>query len=124
METGILRKIAPPGNIGEDVRTTSGPWEGRRGLGDKLAVKFPALELKAGEILELSLKSSTQIRQVGRSALTSAKGPEPRLGGDYLGAYGCLGPPRASDTPNGLEAEISVQLPRLGKFSHQRIAYP
>jgi hypothetical protein len=61
-------KIAPRGNTGEDVRTIAGPWEGRRGLVEKLAVKFPALELKAGETSELSLKSSTQIGQVGRSA--------------------------------------------------------
>ena len=68
MGKGKLRKIAPRGNTGEDVRTIAGPWEGRRGLEEKLAVKFPALELKAGETLVLSLKSSTQIGQVGRSA--------------------------------------------------------
>jgi len=78
MGKGISRKIAPPGNIGEDVRTIAGPWEGRRGLVEKLAVKFPALELKAGETSELSLKSSTQIGQVGRSAVSinlAPKGP-------------------------------------------------
>ena len=57
------------GNTGGDVRTIAGPWEGRRGLGDKLGAKFSALDLKAGETSELSLKSSTQIRQVGRSAV-------------------------------------------------------
>ena len=62
-----MRKIGPRGNTGGDVRTIAGPWEGRRGLGDKLAAKFSALDLKAGETSELSLKSSTQIRQVGRS---------------------------------------------------------
>ena len=62
-----LRKIVPRGITEEDVRTIAGPWEGRRGLEEKLAVKFPALDLKAGETSELSLKSSTQIRQVGRS---------------------------------------------------------
>lgn len=56
-------------NTEDDVRTIAGPWEGRRGLEEKLAVKFPALDLKAGETSELSLKSSTQIRQVGRSAV-------------------------------------------------------
>jgi hypothetical protein len=55
-------------NTEDDVRTIAGPWEGRRGLEEKLAVKLPALELKAGGTSELSLKSSTQIRQVGRSA--------------------------------------------------------
>ena len=63
-----LRKIGPRGNTGGEVRTIAGPWEGRRGLLEKLAVKFPALELKAGETSELSLKSSTQIGQVDRSA--------------------------------------------------------
>ena len=68
MGKGELRKIAPRSNTGEDVRTIAGPWESRRGPEEKLAAKFPALDLKAGETSELSLKSSTQIRQVGRSA--------------------------------------------------------
>jgi hypothetical protein len=50
MRKRILRKIAPPGNIGEDVRTIAGPWEGQRGPEEKLAAKSPALELKAGKL--------------------------------------------------------------------------
>lgn len=51
------------------------------------------------------------------------QGPARRLGRDYLGGDGCLGPPRASDTPNGLNAEISAQLPRLGKRSHRGMTF-
>ena len=117
-------------NAKDDVRTIAGPWEGRRGLEEKLAVKFPALELKAGEISELSVKSSTQIRQagrpagrqVGRSAVSinlAPQGPARRLGRDYLGGDACFGPPRASNIPNGLTAETSAQLPWLGKLFHR-----
>ena len=117
-------------NTEDDVRTIAGPWEGRRGLGDKLAVKLPALELKAGEISELSVKSSTQIRQVGRSAgrqvgrsavsiNLAPQGPARRLGRDYLSGDACFGPPWASNIPNGLTAETSAQLPWLGKLSHR-----
>ena len=41
-----LRKIGPRGNTGGDVRTIAGPWEGRRGLEERLAAKSPTLELK------------------------------------------------------------------------------
>ena len=34
------------GNTGGDVRTIAGPWEGRRGLEERLAAKSPTLELK------------------------------------------------------------------------------
>jgi len=109
-------------NTEDDVRTIAGPWEGRRGLEEKLAVKLPALELKAGGTSELSLKSSTQIRQVGRSAVSinlAPQGPARRLGRDYLSGDACLGPPRAINIPNGLTAETSAQLPWLGKLFHR-----
>jgi len=61
MRRGILRKIAPPGNIGEDVRTIDGPWEGMRGPGERLATKSPTLELKVMEASELRVESSTQV---------------------------------------------------------------
>jgi len=106
-------------NTEDYVRTFARPWEGRRGLEQKLAVKFPALELMAGETSELSLKSSTQ---VGRSAVSinlAAKGPARRLGRAYLSGDACLGASRCTDSPNGLAAETSAQLPWLGKSSHR-----
>jgi len=60
-----LRKIAPRGNTGGDVRIIAGPREGRRGLDEKLAARSTTLELKVVEASEPSLKSSTQIGQVG-----------------------------------------------------------
>ena len=33
-------------NTGEDVWIIAGPWEGRRGLEERLAAKSPTLELK------------------------------------------------------------------------------
>ena len=36
----------PRGSIGEDIRTIAGPWEGRRGLEERLAAKSPTLELR------------------------------------------------------------------------------
>ncbi len=83
-----LRKIVPRGNTGGDVRTIAGPWEGRRGLEERLATKSPTLELKAVEALELWLQSSTQVakspsRQVAKSPVDvtlPAKGPARGLG--------------------------------------------
>ena len=46
MRKGELRKIGPRGNTGGDVRTIAGPWEGKRGLEERLAAKSPTLELK------------------------------------------------------------------------------
>ena len=104
-------------NTEDDLRTIAGPWEGRGSREEKLAAKFPTKELKAGETSELSLQSSTQIRQVGRSAVSinlAPQGPARRLGRDHLGGDACFGPPWASNIPNGLTAENSAQLPRLG----------
>ena len=47
-----LRKIGPRGNTGGDVRTIDGPWEGWRGLDEKLAAKSTTLELKVVETSE------------------------------------------------------------------------
>ncbi len=41
-----IRKIVPRGNTGGDIGTIAGPWEGRRGLEERLAAKSPTLELK------------------------------------------------------------------------------
>jgi hypothetical protein len=49
---GELRKIGPRGNTGGDVRTIAGPWEGRRGLEERLAAKSTTLELKLMETSE------------------------------------------------------------------------
>ena len=79
--------------------------------------------------------SSNQIRQVGRSAgrqvgrsavrinLTPI-GPARWWGRDLLGGDACFGPSGASNIPNGLTAETSAQLPRLGKLSHRWMFIP
>ena len=45
----ILRRAR---NTGDDVRTIAGPWEGRRGLEERLAAKSTTLELKVVETSE------------------------------------------------------------------------
>jgi hypothetical protein len=40
------------GNTGGDVRTIAGPWEGRRGLEERLAAKSTTLEFKVVETSE------------------------------------------------------------------------
>jgi hypothetical protein len=47
-----LRKIVPCGNTGGDIGTIAGPWEGRRGLEERLAAKSTTLELKVVETSE------------------------------------------------------------------------
>ena len=105
------------------------------GLGVRLEANPSTIVLKVQKSPDLwpekSARTGTpvvmqaQIRQVGRSrALTFAKGPARRLGWDDRGGDACLGPPWGRNTPNGLDAEISAQLPRLGKLSHRWMAYP
>ena len=47
-----LRKIVPRGNTGGDIGTIAGPWEGRRGLEERLAAKSTTLEFKVVETSE------------------------------------------------------------------------
>lgn len=65
----------PRGNTGEDVRTIAGPWEGRRGLEERLATKSPTLELKAVEALGLWLQSSPQVAKSQSRKVASGRHP-------------------------------------------------
>lgn len=105
-----LRKIVPPGNTGENVRTIVGPWEARRGMEESLAAKSSTLELKVVETIELWLESS--MRAAGRKRASDLRERSRAMIG--LGLPERRRPPRATSgdqhTPRPDYRKIGVDL--------------